>query len=165
MQKPLLTLAGLMIASLAFGHEGEEHLPVHTHEAKSASITETSLHSMQSSFSQSVAPIFEAKCYACHSTKTDLPWYYKLPGVRQLIDSDVDEARTHMEMSKGFPFTSRHAIEEDFNDLRDVVEEGKMPPHLYVFMHAASKLTEDDKKTILDWIDSSKMILKNAKKE
>ncbi|MBC7532290.1 MAG: heme-binding domain-containing protein [Oligoflexus sp.] len=73
--------------------------------------------------------MFEGKCLDCHSDQSKFPCYYKVPGVKQLIDDDIAEAR-HMEMSKGFPLNSRHDIDHDLEDLSDEIGEGEMPPKL-----------------------------------
>ena len=58
----------------------------------------------QDAYRAEIEPIFKAKCFDCHSSSTRHPWYYKVPGVRQLINSDVKEAKEHLDMSQGFPF-------------------------------------------------------------
>ena len=38
---------------------------------------------------KTVKPIFKKSCFDCHGNTTNYPWYYKVPGVKQLIDSDI----------------------------------------------------------------------------
>src|SRR3989338_5754589 len=51
-------------------------------------------------------PIIEKKCFDCHSSQTKYPAYYKLPLVKWLIDSDISEAKEHLDFEKPFPFGS-----------------------------------------------------------
>src|SRR5258708_7302489 len=51
-----------------------------------------------------VKPIFEKKCADCHGSVTVYPGYYKIPLVKQLMDSDIVEGHEHLDFSKGFPF-------------------------------------------------------------
>jgi len=40
-----------------------------------------------------VKPIFEKKCFDCHANTTKFPWYYSIPGIKQMIDDDIKEAK------------------------------------------------------------------------
>lgn len=42
---------------------------------------------------KTVKPIFQKSCFDCHGNTTVYPWYYKVPGVKQLIDNDIDEVK------------------------------------------------------------------------
>jgi hypothetical protein len=55
-------------------------------------------------YQSSIKPIFEQKCYNCHSNQTNFPWYSIIPGVKQLIENDIAEAKTHLDMSTRFSF-------------------------------------------------------------
>jgi hypothetical protein len=101
-------------------------------------------------YAAEVRPIFEHKCLDCHSGQTRYPWYYKIPGVRQLIDSDIREARGSLDMTDGFPFQGRGSPKEHLTEVRSVVEESSMPPFLYRVAHGAA-LTEEEKKIVLKW--------------
>ncbi|MDB5036984.1 MAG: hypothetical protein JWQ35_512 [Bacteriovoracaceae bacterium] len=104
---------------------------------------------------KSVRPIFESKCFDCHSSHTVHPWYYSLPLVKQLIDRDVKEARADLDMSKDFPFLGKGTPTDYLDVVRDAVNDKSMPPWRYRILHRSSELTEQDRKTILMWVDLS----------
>ncbi len=103
-------------------------------------------------YREAIEPILRQKCFDCHSTKTRYPWYYKLPGARQLIDYDTREAKEHLDMTDGFPFKGHHSTEEQLKSLRKVVEKNQMPLWRYRFLHPGSGLTNPERGLILDWI-------------
>ncbi len=103
-------------------------------------------------YRREIEPIFQKKCFDCHSTKTRYPWYYKLPGARQLIDYDTREAKEHIDMTDGFPFQGHHSLEDQLKDLGEVVEKNKMPLWRYRLLHPGSGLTRKEKETILNWL-------------
>ncbi len=45
-------------------------------------------------YESSVKPVFQKSCFDCHSSQTKYPWYAGLPGVKQLIASDIQEAKS-----------------------------------------------------------------------
>lgn len=108
----------------------------------------------------SIKPIFQKKCFDCHSNTTHYPWYYRLPFVKQLIDRDIQEGLEHIDMSRGFPFGGHGTPQEDLEELREVVEKDEMPPWQYRLIHWQSSLTKADKAKILEWITTSQHRLK-----
>ncbi|MBI1908715.1 MAG: heme-binding domain-containing protein [Deltaproteobacteria bacterium] len=106
-------------------------------------------------YRQNVRPIFETKCFDCHSDQTRYPWYYRLPGVRQLMDHDIEEAREHIDLSHDFPFGGHHPLKEQLKDLKEVVEENEMPLWRYRLLHWNSGLTDEERRIILEWLEKS----------
>lgn len=106
-------------------------------------------------YSKAVAPIMQAKCFNCHSSQTNYPWYYKVPVVSRIMESHIKEARSHIDMTAGYPFKSHGTPKGDLKALIKVVEKDEMPPWYYTPFHEDSKLTKEEKATILKWARSS----------
>jgi hypothetical protein len=103
-------------------------------------------------YQREVQPIFEKKCFDCHSSRTKFPWYYKVPGIKQMIDEDIDEAKAHLDFEPGFPFKSHGTPEEDLKAIAQEVEENEMPPLSYKLMHRGSHLTPSEKEKVQAWV-------------
>ncbi|MEK7775395.1 MAG: heme-binding domain-containing protein, partial [Candidatus Zixiibacteriota bacterium] len=73
---------------------------------------------------QTIKPILMRSCYDCHSNQTHFPWYYKIPGPKQLIDSDIKEANTHVNFSNDFPFSGHGKLGETLKAIREEIDEG-----------------------------------------
>lgn len=114
-------------------------------------------------YKRDVKPIFQKKCFDCHSQTTKYPWYYKLPGAKQLIDGDIKEAKEHLDFSNDFPFGGHGVPVEDLEALGEVAKENSMPPFRYRILHSGSGLSEEDRRIILEWVDRSQKILKEQK--
>lgn len=99
-----------------------------------------------------IKPVFEKKCFDCHSSKTTYPWYHQLPGIKQYIDKDIDEAREHIDLEQGFPFKSHATPEEDLKAIADDVEDNDMPPLPYKLMHRRAGLTTEEKAKVKAWV-------------
>ncbi len=126
-----------------------------TSEVKIEGLSEDALKSVSAAYVESVEPIFRRACFDCHSDQTHFPWYAKVPLVKQWIESDIKEAREHLDMSQSFPFQSKHGIDHDLEELNEVIEAGNMPPKAYAFMHNEAAISENDRQLILTWIKKS----------
>jgi hypothetical protein len=129
-------------------------------EIVSAAPSKKILDQINELYKRNVKKIFSNKCLSCHGVNNSPPWYYHIPGAKQLMDSDMTEAKKHMDMTFDFPFKGHGSPIDDLNSLQKTVREGSMPPLKYRFMHWDSELTAKDIKDINNWINKSKLILK-----
>jgi hypothetical protein len=107
-----------------------------------------------------VAPLIQKACADCHSGDTQYPWYSMMPGISQWIKKDIEEARKHIEFSNGYPFQSHATPLEDLIAVEKVVKDGSMPPLRYRLMHSQARLSEQEKKRIIDWARRGQQILR-----
>jgi len=110
-------------------------------------------------YSSRVRPIIEAKCADCHTTHGQMPGYYKIPGLKQMIDGDIHSARKRLDLSNGFPFQEKGAMIGDLRAMKAEVSEDEMPLFRYILLHPSAKLTATEKKTILQWVEESLKLL------
>jgi len=109
-----------------------------------------------------IRPIFEKKCFDCHATMKNKPWYYKLPGVKQIMDKDIREAKEHIDMRKDFPFISHESPLDDLKSIKKIGIAGGMPPLRYILGHWDSRLTDIEKKKLVEWASKSIELLQVA---
>ena len=100
-----------------------------------------------------VAASIRAACYDCHSRETTWPWYSRIAPVSWLIASDVNEGREHLDFSDWPPEPGRAAKKLD--RVNEVLDYREMPPKKYTLLHAAARLTETQRKEIMDWTDAA----------
>ncbi|MFT6632237.1 MAG: mono/diheme cytochrome c family protein [Bacteriovoracaceae bacterium] len=159
----ILIFASLFFVSIySWGHGGEDH-SMDKPKVKKASPDEElkqKYYKINEQYIKSVKPVFKNSCFDCHGDKTNYPWYYKLPGVKQLIDHDVKEAKKHLDFSKDFPFVSHDTPVKDLDAIGKAVRNATMPPFRYRILHGDSELTEDEVKEVEKWIKESKETLK-----
>lgn len=158
----LLVLFGLLLNPFPLNaHQGESHSapPQAVPQA-----LEKTLNAIAGEYEGSVRPIFEKSCFDCHSGATRYPWYYRIPGIKQMIDEDVREAKKHLDMSAGFPFQGHGTPAEDLEQIREVVEDQSMPPTNYLWMHWKASLSESDRERVLQWVSRSLQTLANPQK-
>lgn len=158
-----LLVSGLTVLStIALAHQGHQqaHPGAEAINPMTRKEGESGLKVIREDYKRRVEPIFQKSCMDCHSGQTRYPWYYKIPGIKQMIDSDIREARHHLDFSDGYPFKSHATPTEDLDAIAESVQKGTMPPFSYRIMHSEAAMNEDEKKTVLNWIEKSKLLLK-----
>ncbi|EHA1079937.1 c-type cytochrome [Photobacterium damselae] len=96
----------------------------------------------------------ENGCEYCHTKNSEMPFYANLPIAKQLMERDVRNAQRQFNISgmlenmqQGKPIS-----DVDLAKLESVLEDGSMPPKLYLTMHWRSDLSDNEKNTLLDWV-------------
>ena len=79
-----------------------------------------------------------------------------------MMNHDIEEAKEHMDMTKGFPFAGHGTPKEDLEALKETVKLSSMPPWQYKLMHWDSGLTSEEKKIVNQWINESLNKLSNG---
>lgn len=143
-----------LAAALAFA---DKHS--HQGEGKKPAFAEAKMAAVNAAYLKEIKPVFQAKCWDCHGDTTKYPWYYKIPGIRGMIDEDIAEAREDLNMTPDFPFASHDDAAGQLAHLESVAEYGWMPPKLYRFAHPSSKLNAADKAAILAWVSEARKTL------
>jgi hypothetical protein len=108
-----------------------------------------------------VAAALRAACYDCHSHETLWPWYSRLAPVSWLVVSDVNEGREHLNFSD-WPQSDAARTAKKLDRLSEVLDYREMPPAKYTLLHPAARLTDEQRKQIMDWADATAQKLRAA---
>jgi len=100
--------------------------------------------------SEDVKLILEKACYDCHSNQTEYPWYTSVAPVSWWIKDHIDHGKGHLNFSEWGDYSVKkqdHKLEE----LIEEVEEGEMPLDSYTWVHGDARLSDAQKKSLMDW--------------
>ena len=86
---------------------------------------------------------FMTSCGDCHSNESVWPWYSNLNPVSWLIQRDVDQGRSRLNVSEWN--TGRHRGGEAASK----VQEGEMPLPIYLIMHPNARMNQQQKDTFV----------------
>jgi hypothetical protein len=95
----------------------------------------------------------ERACFDCHSNETALPWYSTIAPVSWLIYNDISEGRDEINFSE-WKLKSKKA-EHLKDEIKEVIDEGEMPPWYYLPMHPEAKLTTEEKKMLIEGLQET----------
>ncbi len=97
-----------------------------------------------------VKQLLKTACYDCHSNNTVYPWYASIAPVSYWLDEHVEHGREELNFSEWASYSAKkkdHKLEEMIEE----VEEGEMPLNEYTWTHSEARLTEEQKKLLIDW--------------
>ena len=88
-------------------------------------------------------------CFDCHSNETTWPWYTHIAPVSWLTARDVIEGRQHLNFSTWGQPTGRQGEGTNVRELVRSVQNGSMPPAIYLPLHPAARLTAEEQQQLI----------------
>lgn len=96
--------------------------------------------------SASIETLAMDACGDCHSNLTTWPWYANVAPGSWLIQHDVDEGRSVFNWSTGCA---------EAEEVREVLDEGEMPPVQYELLHPKARLSDAEARRLADGLARS----------
>ena len=105
-----------------------------------------------------VSDVVMEKCMACHSRNYDLPFYAKIPGIRQIIEQDYRDGLRAMDLNAELveADANKPVGETTLAKMEWVINNNTMPPAKFTVVHWSSRLSEEEKKLIRDWVRTTR---------
>jgi hypothetical protein len=110
--------------------------------------------------SQSAA-IISRVCANCHSERVAWPWYGYVAPVSWLLENDVSEARSHINLSRWSRY-SQSEKEVLLSAIGAAVRTGEMPPSRYQMLHPEAKLSPAEREHLYQWARAEKRRMRSA---
>ncbi len=102
-----------------------------------------------------VENIIKTSCYDCHSNNTDYPWYNKVQPVAWFLEDHVTHGKEELNFNEWADYSNRRKNSK-LKSIISQIENGEMPLWSYTLIHREAKLSEDKRKTVLDWVSKLK---------
>lgn len=106
-----------------------------------------------------ILAMFQDKgCDYCHTPAAELPFYATLPGVKQLMDYDIQLGYKSFNLSDvRKKLTDNTAVSQsDLNKIEWVMQHQTMPPTRYTALHWAGGMDEQERALVLAWIKAQR---------
>jgi hypothetical protein len=88
--------------------------------------------------------LFRRACFDCHSNETGWRWYSYVAPVSWLVGNDVEGGRRHLNFSE-WDKPQKHA-----DDVAGMIKSGDMPPWFYLPLHPSAKLSDAEKRALIE---------------
>jgi hypothetical protein len=108
----------------------------------------------------SVVRIMERSCQNCHSERTDWPWYSYIAPMSWLIENDVRNGRSHMNLSRWDEYNLEKQ-QEILTELGAMIRSRQMPLPRYIRLHPSAKLSDAEIDQIYQWTRGERRRLKS----
>lgn len=106
-----------------------------------------------------VMRMLERSCQNCHSEKTEWPWYSYIAPMSWLVEGDVSQARSHMNLSRWSEYTLEEK-QQLLARIGAVLRSGEMPPARYTAIHKNAKPSLTESAQIYEWAHAERRRLK-----
>ena len=100
-------------------------------------------------------------CQNCHSEEAEWPWYSHIAPVSWLLAHDVQQARSHMNLSHWQDYSTNDRLRL-LSAMGSAVRNREMPVARYVLLHPEARLTDAERQKIYQWTRSERGRLKMA---
>lgn len=87
--------------------------------------------------------LIRGACYDCHSNETKWPWFTNVAPMSWLAYNDVQEGRAALNFSE----SGGEMPEPD--EMIEAIQEGRMPPPQYKFLHPEARLTAEQRTQVV----------------
>ena len=97
-----------------------------------------------------IAKLIRNSCYDCHSNETKYPFYSNIQPVAWLLKNHIDEGRKELNFSTFATYEPKrqaHKLEEAAEN----VEQKKMPLESYTLGHSDAKLSDEQRKQLVNY--------------
>ena len=119
---------------------------------------------LDSSFDPQVLKTIERSCQNCHSEKTEWPWYSYVAPLSWMIENDVKQARSHMNLSRWNGYNAEQQ-QEILSKMSVLVRNRAMPLPRYLLLHPESKLSDAEVAYLYQWARGERKRVKAAATE
>lgn len=102
---------------------------------------------------EKVQTILQTSCYDCHSNNTKYPWYNNVQPIASWLNSHVIDGKKHLNFDEFNAYTLDRKRKK-LKEIGETLEENEMPLPSYTIIHGDAKLSDTDKKMLIDWTNS-----------
>ena len=103
--------------------------------------------------------LFERACQNCHSERTEWPWYSHVAPMSWLIARDVQQARSHMNLSRWQEYSTDERLGL-LSEIGSAVRNREMPKQRYLLLHPEARLTDRERVQIYEWTRTERKSLR-----
>jgi hypothetical protein len=107
------------------------------------------------------ADIVDRACADCHTNDTEWPWYSRVAPMSWWIANHVREGRSELNLSTWMEMDLRRQFGK-LGEVIDYVESGEMPLPSYTWAHPESRLTADERESLVRWAKDTRSRLRLA---
>lgn len=102
----------------------------------------------------SVLAILKVACFDCHSNKTRYPWYTNVQPVGWFMANHITNGKKRFNFNE-FGLLSLRRQQSKLKSIISQINDNEMPLPSYKWIHKEARLSEENKKLIIEWAERS----------
>ena len=94
--------------------------------------------------------LLRTACYDCHSSNTEYPWYTNIQPIGWILARHIRQGKADLNFDEFATYSGRmqrNKMKSIISQIRD----DQMPLQSYTFMHKDARLSNEDKKLLINW--------------
>ncbi|MBT8307982.1 heme-binding domain-containing protein [Muriicola sp. E247] len=104
---------------------------------------------------KNIENIIKTSCYDCHSNNTDYPWYNRVQPVAWFLEGHIENGKEELNFNEWDTYSGRKK-KSKLRSIISQIKDDEMPLASYTLIHRDAKLSDTEKKTVLDWVSKLK---------
>lgn len=100
-----------------------------------------------------VQVLLQNACYDCHSNNTRYPWYVKMQPIAWIMEGHIKNGKEKLNFSDFGSYGTRRQ-KSKLKGIANSIKDDNMPLSSYKLLHNTAKLSQADKKLIIDWVEN-----------
>lgn len=104
---------------------------------------------------QEVDSVLKYSCYDCHSNNTHYPWYSNIQPFAWFMAHHIRKGKAEINFSEYGSYSLRRQISK-LKDVEGSVKDRSMPLGSYTLIHRDSKLSPEERKMIIGWLEKTR---------
>lgn len=100
-----------------------------------------------------IGHILNISCYNCHSNNTEYPWYSRVQPVGFLLESHINKGKAELNFSEFGTYSVRKQ-KSKLKSMVNQIETDVMPLSSYTFIHRDARISQENKKTLVNYLNS-----------
>lgn len=101
----------------------------------------------------SIRKVLTASCFDCHSNNTRYPWYANIQPVGWVMSGHIRNGKEKLNFDDVASYGPRKR-KSKFREIKEQIEQDKMPLPSYKILHKDARLTVDQKNILLHWFEN-----------
>ena len=102
-----------------------------------------------------IAKIINYSCYDCHSNETTYPWYSNFAPASWYLKNHIDEGRKHLNFSTFATYEPKQQVDK-LEECIEMIEKKEMPLESYFVGHQDAKITDEQRKILINYFKKEK---------
>lgn len=104
---------------------------------------------------KNIENILRTSCFDCHSNNTVYPWYGNIQPAEMFLAKHIYDGKEKLNFDDLNNLGRRQRYSK-FSGIIKQIKQNKMPLKSYILMHTEARLSEKDKKDLIDFFESLK---------
>ncbi len=101
-----------------------------------------------------VQSVLQKACYDCHSNNTRYPWYTNIQPIGWIMARHIKNGKEQLNFNEFGDYTGRRRISK-LKGIANQIRDGEMPLRSYKIMHKEARLSDTQKKFLIDWMNKT----------